>query len=33
MNFVKGFTMTAIELMTNPAHLAAIREEFDRMER
>lgn len=28
LDFVKGFTMTAIELMTNPEHLAAIKEEF-----
>lgn len=33
MNFIKGFVMTAIELMTNPAHLKAIKEEFARMER
>ena len=33
MNFVKGFVMTAIELMTDPAHLAAIKAEFARMER
>jgi hypothetical protein len=33
MNFVKGFVMTAIELMTDPSHLAAIREEFARRER
>ena len=31
--FIKGFVMTAIELMTEPAHLAAIKEEFARMER
>lgn len=29
MNFVKGFAMTAAELLCDPAHLAAIREEFD----
>lgn len=28
LDFVKGFTMTAIELMTDPKHLEAIREEF-----
>lgn len=28
LEFVKAFTMTAIELMTDPAHLKAIREEF-----
>ena len=33
VNFIKGFAMTAIELMTEPAHLAAIKEEFARMER
>jgi amidohydrolase len=33
MNFIKGFVMTAIELMTDPSHLAAIWEEFARMER
>jgi len=33
MNFIKGFVMTAIELMTNPDHLKAIKEEFAQMER
>ena len=33
MNFIKGFVLTAIELMTNPDHLKAIKEEFARMER
>jgi len=33
MNFIKGFVMTAIELMTNPEHLKAIKEEFAQMER
>lgn len=33
MNFIKGFVMTAIELMTNPDHLRAIKEEFTQMER
>ncbi len=28
MDFVKGFTITAIQLMTEPKHLEAIREEF-----
>ncbi len=28
MDFVKGFTITAIQLMTEPEHLEAIREEF-----
>lgn len=28
LDFVKGFTMTAIELMTEPKHLAEIKEEF-----
>ncbi len=28
LEFVKAFTMTAIELMTDPAHLKAIKEEF-----
>ena len=29
MHFVKGFAMTAAELLTNPNHLAAIRKEFE----
>lgn len=29
MHFVKGFAMTAAELLTNPDHLAAIRKEFE----
>lgn len=33
MNFIEGFVMTAIELMTNPDHLKAIKEEFAQMER
>lgn len=28
LTFVRGFAMTAAELLTNPAHLAAIKEEF-----
>ncbi len=28
LDFVKGFTMTAVELMTNPAHLEEIKKEF-----
>ncbi len=28
LDFVKAFAMTAYELMTEPAHLAAIKEEF-----
>ena len=28
LEFVKAFTMTAIELMTDPSHLKAIKEEF-----
>ena len=31
--YVKGFVLTAIELMTDPRHLQAIREEFARMPR
>lgn len=31
MNFVKGFAMTAAELLTNPDHLAAIRREFEKI--
>ena len=28
LDFVKGFTVTAIQLMTEPEHLEKIREEF-----
>lgn len=28
---IRGFVMTTVELMTNPAHLAAIKEEFKKM--
>lgn len=30
LEFVKAFTMTAVELLTDPSHLAAIKEEFER---
>ena len=30
LDFVTGFTMTAIELMTNPAHMKQIKEEFQK---
>lgn len=30
LEFVKAFTMTAVELLTDPSHLVAIKEEFER---
>jgi len=33
LNYVKGFAMTAAQLLSNPAHMEAIRAEFDKMER
>lgn len=30
LEFVKAFTMTAVELLTDPSHLAAVKEEFER---
>ena len=29
LEFVKAFTMTAVELLTEPSHLAAIKKEFE----
>ncbi|MEG2014084.1 MAG: hypothetical protein RR063_12950, partial [Anaerovoracaceae bacterium] len=31
LTYIKGFTMTAIELMTEPKHLKAIKEEFSKI--
>ena len=28
LDFIKGFALTALELLTNPEHLQAIKEEF-----
>jgi hypothetical protein len=33
MAYVKGFALTAAELLSNPAHMEAIRAEFDAMEK
>ena len=32
LTVIQGFVMTAIELMTNPAHLEAIKDEFKKMQ-
>ena len=33
MAYVKGFALTAAQLLSNPAHMEAIRAEFDQMEK
>ena len=33
LSYVKGFALTAAQLLSNPAHMDAIRAEFDAMEK